>query len=172
MQRISPCLWFDDRAQEAAEFYTCIFKNSKIKGITHYGDTGAAVSGRPRGSVMAVSFELDGQQFTALNGGPLFKFTEAISLEVSCKDQKEVDYFWQKLSAHGGKKGQCGWLKDKYGVSWQVVPVGLLEMFMDKDPAKIERVMQAMLKMTKLDIETLKDAYTGVRRRRRAARGR
>src|SRR5436190_21354907 len=158
MQRISPWLWFDDRAQEAAEFYTSIFRNSKIKGITHYGDAGAAVSGRPKGSVMAVSFELDGQQFTALNGGPLFKFTEAISLEVSCKDQKEVDYFWQKLSARGGKKGQCGGLKDKYGVSLQVVPVCLLEMFMEKDPARIERVIQAMRNMSTRETQTLKDA--------------
>jgi predicted 3-demethylubiquinone-9 3-methyltransferase (glyoxalase superfamily) len=157
MQKISPCLWFDNRAEEAAKFYTSIFKNSKTTGVTHYGDLGAAVSGRPKGSVMTVSFELDGQQFTALNGGPLFKFTEAISLEVSCKDQKEVDYFWEKLSA-GGKKGQCGWLKDKYGVSWQVVPAALPKMFLGKDPAKTERVMQAMLKMTKLDIETLKQA--------------
>jgi len=157
MQKISPCLWFDNQAEEAAKFYTSIFKSSKITGVTHYGDAGAAVSGQAKGSVMTVSFELDGQQFTALNGGPLFKFTEAISLEVSCKNQKEVDYFWERLSA-GGKKSQCGWLKDKYGVSWQVVPAGLPEMFLDKDPAKTERVMQAMLKMTKLDIQALKQA--------------
>lgn len=157
MQKISPCLWFDNQAEEAAKFYTSIFKNSKIRGITHYGDAGAAVSGQPKRSVMTVNFELDGQEFTALNGGPIFKFTEAISFEVSCKTQKEVDYFWEKLSA-GGKKGQCGWLKDKYGVSWQVVPAELPKMFLDKDAARTERVMQAMLKMTKLDIRALKKA--------------
>lgn len=157
MQKISPCLWFDNQADEAAKFYTSIFKNSKIRGVTRYGAAGATVSGRPKGSVMTVSFELDGQEFTALNGGPIFKFTEAISFEVSCKTQKEVDYFWEKLSA-GGKKSQCGWLKDKYGVSWQVVPAELPKMFLDKDVAKIERVMRAMLKMTKLDIQALKDA--------------
>jgi predicted 3-demethylubiquinone-9 3-methyltransferase (glyoxalase superfamily) len=164
MQKISPCLWFDNKAEEAAEFYVSIFKSSKIKAITHYGDAGAAVSGRPKGSVMAVSFELDGQQFTALNGGPLFKFSEAISFEIACKTQKEIDYFWEKLSAGGGKKSQCGWLKDKYGVSWQVVPTGMTKLFVSKDSAKIERVMQAMLKMTKLNIQALKDAYRGSRR--------
>jgi predicted 3-demethylubiquinone-9 3-methyltransferase (glyoxalase superfamily) len=158
MQKISACLWFDNQAEEAAKFYTSIFKNSKITAVTHYGDAGAAVSGRPKGSVMTVSFELDGQQFTALNGGPIFKFTEAVSLEVSCKTQKEVDYFWEKLSA-GGQKSQCGWLKDKYGVSWQVVPEALRKMFLDKDAKKTERVMQAMLEMTKLDIQALKNAY-------------
>src|SRR6185295_3816677 len=110
MQKISPCLWFDNKAEEAARFYISLFKNSKIKAITHYGETGAAVSGRPKGTVMTVGFELDGQQFTALNGGPLFKFSEAISFEIACKTQKEIDYFWEKLSAGGGKKGQCGWL--------------------------------------------------------------
>ena len=160
MQKISPCLWFDDQAEEAAKFYTSLFKNSKIKAITHYGDAGAAVSGRPKGSVMTVSFELNGQQFTALNGGPIFKFTEAVSLEVSCKTQKEVDYFWEKLSK-GGKKSQCGWLKDKYGLSWQIVPEVLYKMFLDKDPKKTERVMQAMLHMTKLDLQALKNAYQG-----------
>jgi len=162
MQKISLCLWFDNKAEEAARFYTSVFKKSKIKAITHYGEAGATVSGRPKGSVMTVAFELDGQEFTALNGGPLFKFTEAISLEVSCKTQKEVDYFWDKLSK-GGKKSQCGWLKDKYGLSWQVVPADLPKMFLDKDPVGTERVMQAMLKMTKLDIQALKDAYRGSR---------
>jgi predicted 3-demethylubiquinone-9 3-methyltransferase (glyoxalase superfamily) len=128
--------------------------------VTHYGEAGATVSGRPKGSVMTVSFELDGQQFTALNGGPIFKFTEAVSLEVSCKTQKEVDYFWEKLS-QGGQKSQCGWLKDKYGLSWQIVPEPLRKMFLDKDPQKTERVMQAMLQMTKLDIQALKNAYHG-----------
>ena len=158
MQKITPCLWFDHHAEEAAKFYTSIFKNSKIKAITRYGEAGADVSGQPKGSVMTVSFVLDGQEFTALNGGPLFKFSEAISLEVTCKTQKEIDYFWEKLS-QGGKKSQCGWLKDKYGLSWQVVPAMLREMFESKDPKKTEKVMKAMLKMQKLVIKDLKQAY-------------
>lgn len=158
MQKITPCLWFDNKAEEAAKFYTSIFKNSKINAITHYGDAGAAVSGQRKGSVMTVSFVLDGQEFTALNGGPIFKFTEAISLEVTCKTQKEINYFWEKLS-QGGKKSQCGWLKDKYGLSWQVVPAMLPEMFQSKDPKRTENVMKAMLKMQKLVIKDLKQAY-------------
>ena len=158
MQKITPCLWFDDKAEEAAKFYCSVFKNSRIKAVSHYGDAGAAVSGRPKGSVMTVLFELNGQEFTALNGGPLFKFSEAISLEVSCREQAEVDYFWEKLS-EGGQKGQCGWLKDKYGLSWQIVPAVLPQMILDKDPARTERVMTAMLKMHKLDIAALERAY-------------
>ncbi|HZO86604.1 MAG TPA: VOC family protein [Verrucomicrobiae bacterium] len=158
MQKITPFLWFDNQAEEAAKFYTCIFKNSKITDIARYGEAGAKVSGRAKGSVMTVSFELDGQEFTALNGGPVFKFTEAVSFVVNCKTQKEVDELWEKLSA-GGEKSQCGWLKDKYGLSWQIVPTVLTEMLQDKDPGKSERVMQAMLKMQKLDIETLKQSY-------------
>ena len=160
MQRIVPCLWFDDKAEEAANFYASIFKNSKITTITHYGDAGAEISGRPKGSVLTVAFELDGQPFTALNGGPMFKFNEAISFQVDCETQEEVDYYWEKLSAGGDDKAQqCGWLKDKYGVSWQVVPAALSQMLNDRNPAKSERVMTALLQMKKLDIQTLRQAY-------------
>jgi predicted 3-demethylubiquinone-9 3-methyltransferase (glyoxalase superfamily) len=160
MQKITPFLWFDDQAKEAAKFYTSIFKNSKITDVARYGEAGAKVSGRAKGSVMTVSFELDGQEFTALNGGPLFKFTEAVSFVVNCKTQKEVDELWEKLSA-GGEKSQCGWLKDKFGLSWQIVPTVLSKLVEDKDAKKSERVMQAMLQMKKLDIEGLKRAYQG-----------
>jgi predicted 3-demethylubiquinone-9 3-methyltransferase (glyoxalase superfamily) len=156
MQKISPFLWYNDQAEEAANFYTSIFKNSRIVNVSRYGDAGAKVSGRPKGSVMTVAFQLDGQDFTALNGGPEFKFTEAISLVVNCETQAEVNHFWEKLSA-GGEKSRCGWLKDKFGVSWQVVPSEMEEMM--KDPASSERVMQAMLEMDKLDIKRLKQAY-------------
>ena len=159
-QRISPFLWFDDRAEEAAGFYVSIFRNSRIKGISRYSDEASKAAGRPKGSVMTVAFELDGQDFTALNGGPLFKFTEAISLVVNCETQEEVDHFWTKLSA-GGQEVQCGWLKDRYRVSWQIVPTVLPEMLQDKDPAKARRVMAAMLKMIKIDIAALKRAYEG-----------
>src|SRR5256885_11060238 len=157
MQKIAPFLWFNDQAEEAAKFYTSIFKNSKIRNIARYGDAGSKVAGRAKGSVMTVSFELDGQEFTALNGGPVFKFTEAVSFVVNCKDQKEVNYFWSRLSA-GGEQGQCGWLKDRYGVSWQVVPTVLLDLLAGKDAAKSERVMQAMLQMKKMDIKKLEAA--------------
>ena len=160
MQKITPCLWFDDKAEEAANFYASIFKNSKITGSTRYGEAGAEVSGRPRGSVLTVAFELDGQTFTALNGGPMFKFNEAISFQVNCQTQEEVDYYWEKLSEGGDDKAQqCGWLKDRYGVSWQIVPTTLSEMLNDRDPAKSERVMKALLQMKKLDIRTLRQAY-------------
>ena len=159
-QRITPFLWFDDQAEEAAKFYTSIFKNSRITGMTRYDEEGAKAAGRPKGTVMTVAFELDGQEFTALNGGPVFTFTEAISLVVNCETQAEVDHFWQKLSA-GGQEVQCGWLKDKFGVSWQVVPTVLPEMLQDQDPEKAKRVMAAMLKMKKIDIEGLKKAYDG-----------
>jgi len=158
MQKISPFLWFDDKAEEAANFYVSVFKNSKIGGITRYDEEGAKASGRPKGTVMTVEFQLDGQEFTALNGGPHFKFTEAISLVVNCETQEEVDEFWEKLS-EGGEKSRCGWLKDKYGLSWQVVPNVLGELFQSKDPERSERVMKAMLQMDKLDIKTLKQAY-------------
>ena len=159
IQRITPFLWFDDQAEEAAAFYTSIFKNSKITGTSRYGKQGAAVSGRPAGSVMTVTFELDGQEFVALNGGPLFKFTEAVSFVVRCESQDEVDYYWEKLSEGGDPKArQCGWLKDKYGVSWQVVPRVLDELLTDPDPEKSERAMKAMLQMIKIDIEALKRA--------------
>jgi predicted 3-demethylubiquinone-9 3-methyltransferase (glyoxalase superfamily) len=158
MQKITPCLWFDHNAEEAVNFYISIFKNSKIGSITRYGEEGAEVSGRPKGSVMTVTFQLDGQEFMALNGGPIFKFTEAISFIVNCKTQQEVDELWEKLS-QGGEKGQCGWLKDKYGVSWQIVPTALGEMLQDKDTRKSQRVMKTLLQMKKLDIKTLKQAY-------------
>jgi predicted 3-demethylubiquinone-9 3-methyltransferase (glyoxalase superfamily) len=154
MAKITPFLWFNDQAEEAAKFYTSIFKNSKIGDVRRYGDAGPG----PKGTVMIVSFYLDGQEFTALNGGPIFKFTEAISLVVHCGTQEEVDEYWEKLSA-GGQKGQCGWLKDKFGLSWQIVPKILLELSGDKDPAKAQRVMQAVLQMSKIDIQKLKDVY-------------
>ena len=161
MQKITPFLWFDDRAEEAAKFYTSIFKNSKVGKITRYGESAEKAAGRPAGSVMTVEFELEGQKFTALNGGPVFKFNESISFVVNCDTQEEVDYFWEKLSADGGQESQCGWLRDKFGVSWQVVPRALINMLQDKDPNKSERVMKAMLQMQKLDIKTLEDAYSG-----------
>jgi predicted 3-demethylubiquinone-9 3-methyltransferase (glyoxalase superfamily) len=158
MQKIKPCLWFDSQAEEAVNFYVSIFKNSKVGSIARYGEEGAMVSGRPKGTVMTVTFQLEGQEFMALNGGPQFKFTEAISLVVNCKTQEEVDELWEKLSA-GGKKGVCGWLNDKYGLSWQIVPTFLAEMMQDKDAEKTERVMKALLQMTKLDVKKLKQAY-------------
>lgn len=160
MQKITSCLWFDNQAEEAVKFYVSVFKNSKVGKIARYGEAGAEVSGRPKGSVMTMTFQLDGQEFMALNGGPLFKFTEAISLVVNCKTQEEVDDMWEKLSA-GGEKGVCGWLKDKYGLSWQLVPTVVEEMFQDKDAKKTERVMKALLQMKKLDIKKLKQAYEG-----------
>jgi predicted 3-demethylubiquinone-9 3-methyltransferase (glyoxalase superfamily) len=158
MQRITPCLWFDDKAEEAATFYTSIFKNSKIVKIARYGEAGAEVSGRPKGTVMTVTFHLEEQEFMALNGGPQFKFTEAISFVVNCQTQEEVDEYWEKLSDRG-QEVQCGWLKDKYGLSWQIVPTILEEMLNDPDPKKAERVMKAMLQMKKIDIKGLKRAY-------------
>jgi predicted 3-demethylubiquinone-9 3-methyltransferase (glyoxalase superfamily) len=154
MQKITPFLWFDDKAEEAMNFYVSIFKNSKVGSVTRYGEAGPG----PKGSVMSARFQLDGQDFFALNGGPLFKFTEAISLFVNCETQEEVDELWEKLSA-GGKKDRCGWLKDKYGLSWQIIPKALGEMLGDKDPKKSQRVMQAMLQMNKIDIQRLKEAY-------------
>jgi predicted 3-demethylubiquinone-9 3-methyltransferase (glyoxalase superfamily) len=160
MQKITPCLWFDDQAEEAVNFYVSIFKNSRVGNITRYGEEGVKVSGRPKGTVMTVMFQLDGQEFMALNGGPVFKFTEAISFIVYCKTQKEIDELWRKLSEGGDEKAQqCGWLKDKYGVSWQIVPTVLAEVLQDKDPRRSERVMKALLRMKKLEIETLKQAY-------------
>ncbi len=158
MQKITPFLWFDDKAEEAAKFYTSLFKGSKIETITRYDENGAKAAGRPKGTVMTVSFQLDGQEFVALNGGPVFKFTEAISLVVNCTTQDEVDELWEKLS-EGGEKGPCGWLKDRYGLSWQVVPTILGEMLSDKDAEKSKRVMKAMLQMSKIDIKALQRAY-------------
>jgi predicted 3-demethylubiquinone-9 3-methyltransferase (glyoxalase superfamily) len=154
MQKITPFLWFDKEAEEAMHFYVSIFKNSKVKGVTHYGEAGPG----PAGTVMTASFELNGQEFVALNGGPNFKFTEAISFVVNCETQAEVDEFWEKLSA-GGKTVQCGWLKDKYGLSWQIVPTALPQMLTDKDPEKSKRVFNAMMKMVKIDIAALQRAY-------------
>ncbi|MGH7886289.1 MAG: VOC family protein, partial [Candidatus Binatia bacterium] len=160
MQKITPCLWFDSNAEEAAKFYTSIFKNSKIGKISRYGKEGYEIHGKPEGSVLTVEFELNGQTFTALNGGPAFKFNEAISFQVQCKSQNEVDYYWEKLSTGGDEKAQqCGWLKDKYGVSWQIVPTVLGKMLQDKDAKKSESVMKALLQMKKLDIKRLKQAY-------------
>jgi predicted 3-demethylubiquinone-9 3-methyltransferase (glyoxalase superfamily) len=160
MQKIMPCLWFDNEAEEAARFYASIFKNSKIGIITRYGEEAAKASGRPKGTVMTVTFQLDGQEFMALNGGPQFTFSPAISLVVNCQTQNEIDELWEKLS-EGGEKVECGWLKDKFGVSWQVVPSVLGQMLQDKDAKKTERVMKALLQMKKLDIEALRNAYAG-----------
>jgi predicted 3-demethylubiquinone-9 3-methyltransferase (glyoxalase superfamily) len=157
MQKITPFLWFDDNVEEAVKFYTSIFKNSKIGKIARYDKAGEKAAGRPAGSVMTIEFQLEGQEFVALNGGPHFKFTEAISFVVNCQAQEEVDYYWEKLSEEG-KEVQCGWLKDKYGLSWQVVPTILPELLSDKDAAKSQRVMEAMLQMVKLDIKKLKQA--------------
>ena len=159
-KKISPCLWFDSQAEEAARFYAGVFNNSKIKSISRYGEAGREVHGRPAGSVMTVEFELEGQPFTALNGGPLFKFSEAISLQVECRTQGEINYYWEKLSAGGDPQAQvCGWLKDKYGLSWQIVPAMLPEMVRDPDSRRGQRAFEAMLKMKKLDIAALKRAY-------------
>jgi predicted 3-demethylubiquinone-9 3-methyltransferase (glyoxalase superfamily) len=153
-QRITPFLWFDHQAEEAAMFYTSVFRNSKIEAIARYGEAGPG----PKGSVMTVAFELDGQKFTALNGGPVFKFTEAVSFVVHCDTQQEVDEMWEKLSA-GGQEIECGWVKDKYGLSWQIVPTVLIKMMQDQDAARKERVMRAMLRMKKLDVAGLEAAY-------------
>jgi predicted 3-demethylubiquinone-9 3-methyltransferase (glyoxalase superfamily) len=161
MQKITPFLWFDDQAEEAVKFYTSIFKNSKIGRILRYGEEAAKASGRPAGSVLTIEFELEGREFVALNGGPDFKFNESVSFVINCETQKEVDYFWEKLTADGGEESACGWLKDKFGLSWQVTPTVLIEMLHDKDPKKAERVMHAMLQMKKIDINKLKAAYGG-----------
>jgi predicted 3-demethylubiquinone-9 3-methyltransferase (glyoxalase superfamily) len=155
VHKITPFLWFDDKAEEAMNFYVSIFKNSKVGSVTRYGDAGPG----PKGTVMSATFQLDGQDFFALNGGPLFKFTEAISFFVNCETQDEVDELWEKLTAGGGTAQRCGWLKDKYGLSWQIIPKALGEMLGDKDPKKSQRVMQAMLQMNKIDIQRLKEAY-------------
>jgi predicted 3-demethylubiquinone-9 3-methyltransferase (glyoxalase superfamily) len=160
--QITPCLWFDDQAEQAAEFYTTIFDNSRVVSTTCYTDAGQEIHGKESGAVMAVAFELDGQPFTGLNGGPMFQFSEAISFQINCRSQDEVDYYWERLSAGGDKAAQqCGWLKDKFGVSWQVVPTALLEMMNDPDTGKVARVTEAMLQMKKIDIGELKQAYDG-----------
>jgi len=162
MKNISPCLWFDSQAEEAARYYTSIFKNSRIINVSRYGEAGYDIHNRPAGSVMVVDFELDGRKFLALNGGPIFKFNEAVSFIVDCESQDEVDYYWDNLSRGGDERAQqCGWIKDKFGLSWQVVPTILGELMSDPDPVKSGRVMNAMLKMKKLDIATLRKAYAG-----------
>jgi len=161
-QKITPCLWFDDQAEEAARFYTSIFRNSRIKRIARYGKEGYEIHGRPEGTVMIVEFEIEGQTFTALNGGPLFKFNEAISFRVNCDTQEELDYYWGRLSEGGDEKAQqCGWLKDKYGISWQIIPKVMGELLADACSEKSQRAMKAMLQMKKIDIETIKRAYEG-----------
>jgi len=156
-QKITPFLWFDKQAEEAAQFYASIFKNSKILNVSRYGDAGPG----PKGSVMVINFQLAGQEFTALNGGPLFKFSEAFSFVVNCENQQEVDEYWSKLTSGGGQESQCGWLKDKFGFSWQIVPTALARLMSDKDPANARRVMQALLQMKKIDIATLEEAAKG-----------
>jgi predicted 3-demethylubiquinone-9 3-methyltransferase (glyoxalase superfamily) len=158
MKKIVPCLWFNDKAEDAAKFYVSLIKNSKMGSITRYGEEGAAASGRPAGTVMTATFRLNGQEFMALNGGPQFTFSPAISFVVNCETQKEIDRLWEKLS-QGGQKNVCGWLQDKYGVSWQIVPVVLGKMMQGKNAARTERVMKAMLQMTKIDIKALQRAY-------------
>ena len=158
-QKITPCLWFDTEAEDAAKFYCSIFENSKIEQVSRYVEAGQEIHGKKAGSVMVVAFQLEGQKFVALNGGPQFKFDEAVSFQISCSTQKEVDYFWSRLTAGGGQEGPCGWLKDRFGLSWQVVPDQLIEMMLDKDAKKVARVTEAFLQMKKFDIEALKRAY-------------
>ena len=157
MQKITPFLWFDDQAEEAVNFYTSIFKDSKIGRIFRYTEEAAEKTGCPVGSVLTIEFEIEGEKFVALNGGPLFKFNESVSFVVNCDTQEEVDYFWGKLSSDGGEESACGWLRDKFGLSWQIVPTVLIDMLHDDDHEKSGRVMQAMLQMKKIDIKTLKD---------------
>ncbi|PYS43006.1 MAG: hypothetical protein DMF71_08120 [Acidobacteria bacterium] len=157
MQKITPFLWFDNQAEAAANFYVSVFKNSKVLSLVRYGDAGPG----PKGSVMVAEFELQGQKFVGLNGGPLFKFTEAVSFAINCETQEEVDYFWEKLTADGGQESMCGWLKDKYGLSWQVVPTRSIELLKSEDAAKSQRVMQAIMQMKKIDIATLEKAAEG-----------
>jgi predicted 3-demethylubiquinone-9 3-methyltransferase (glyoxalase superfamily) len=159
MQKITPFLWFDGQAEEAVNFYTSLFKNSKTGRIFRHTEEAAEKTGHPIGSVLTIEFEIEGQKFVALNGGPLFKFNESISFVINCETQEEVDYFWGKLTADGGEESACGWLKDKFGVSWQVTPTVLIDLLHEKDAAKAERVMHAMLQMKKIDIKTLKEAY-------------
>lgn len=158
---ITPCLWFDTQAEDAAKFYCAIFPNSKIGAVSRFPEAGQDVHGKPAGSVMLVSFELDGQPFTALNGGPQFKHSEAVSFQVMCETQAEIDHYWDRLIAGGGEEGPCGWLKDKFGLSWQVVPTAIPRMMSDPDPAKPARVMNAFMQMKKLDIAALERAYRG-----------
>lgn len=161
MQKITPFLWFENQAEDAANFYVSVFKNSKILNTSYYGEEGQEVTGQKPGTVMVVDFEIEGQMFQVINGGPTFKINPAISFVIDCKDQEEVDYYWEKLTSGGGKEVQCGWLEDKFGVSWQVVPTVLNKLMADSDKEKSGRVMNAMLKMVKLDVQKLQDAYDG-----------
>jgi predicted 3-demethylubiquinone-9 3-methyltransferase (glyoxalase superfamily) len=162
IQKMAACLWFDTEAEQAAEFYTSIFENSRIMEISRYGKEGHEIHGREPGSVMTVSFELDGQEFTALNGGPIFKFNEAVSFQIFCETQKDADYYWEKLTAGGNPNAQqCGWLKDKFGLSWQVIPTKVLELIKDPDSPRAQRATKAMLQMKKLDVAALQRAYDG-----------
>lgn len=161
-KRITPCLWFDNQAEQAANFYVGIFPNSKITATARFGEAGHEIHGRPAGSVMTVDFELDGNPFTALNGGPIFKLSEAVSFQVFCKDQAEIDRYWEKLGEGGDPNAQqCGWLKDKFGLSWQIVPEGMAEYFQGEATPATERAMEAMLKMKKIDVAAMKKAYEG-----------
>jgi predicted 3-demethylubiquinone-9 3-methyltransferase (glyoxalase superfamily) len=161
-QKISPCLWFDNQAEEAANFYTSVFPNSKITTVTHYGEAGFEYHKRPAGSVMVVVFEIEGQSFTALNGGPLFQFNESVSFQILCSSQEELDHYWNKLTEGGDPKAQqCGWLKDKFGLSWQVLSDEVLEMLTDSDYEKSQRAMLAVMEMHKIDIQAVKQAYSG-----------
>jgi predicted 3-demethylubiquinone-9 3-methyltransferase (glyoxalase superfamily) len=160
-QKITPCLWFDNQAEEAANFYVSVFKNSKIGRITRYSEVGTEIHGGKPGSVLAIEFELDGQPFSGLNGGPIFKFSEAISFQVPCDSQDEIEYYWTKLQAGGGHESDCGWLKDRFGLSWQIFPAALLEMLAHPDRQKADRAMAAMLKMKKLDLPALQRAFDG-----------
>ena len=160
-QKITPCLWFDKQAKDAAAFYTSIFKDSAVERTTKFDDASSEVSGQPKGSVMTAEFEIAGQKFLGLNGGPQFKFSEAISFIVNCEDQDEIDYFWSRLTADGGEESQCGWLKDKFGLSWQIIPENMNDLVAGPDPEGSKRAMEAMLKMNKLDVQKLQDAYDG-----------
>jgi len=160
-QKITPCLWYDGNAREAADFYASVFKDSDIGKTSNYDEASAEASGQPEGSVLVVEFEIAGQKFVGLNGGPHFKFSEAISFMIDCKDQAEVDYYWTRLTAGGGEESQCGWLKDKFGLSWQVVPTVMSDLVTGPDPEGSKRAMAAMMKMKKIDIQTIQDAYDG-----------
>ena len=161
MQKVTPFLWFDKQAEEAVQFYTSVFKNSKIGRTLRYDEASAKAAGGEIGSVLTIEFEIEGQKFTALNGGPQFKFNESVSFVVNCETQDEVDYFWEKLIAGGGQESACGWLKDQFGLSWQITPTVLIDMLNDKDAKKAGRVMKAMMEMEKIDIKKLKEAYAG-----------
>lgn len=161
MDKITPCLWFNKNAQEAVDFYKTVFKSLKVKDTSYYTEAARSVGGTP-GDVLTINFEIDGRDFIALNAGPEFQFTEAISLSVDCKDQAEVDELWTKLTADGGEESVCGWLKDKFGLSWQIVPRRLIDMLADKDPKRVNRVMEAMLKMRRIEVSELEKAYEGV----------